>query len=135
MTADRTDHLSTAAPRRNWPALATAAAVTAIALAAALATSPATPAPDRAPTHPRSFPHRLSTHCGIDETRIGKTYYEAETPLVQDPPGPPPGWDHPAQAGTMTLLPDTTAVFRDDRGHEVRFRPRPGARDFARPCR
>ncbi|MFI9813467.1 hypothetical protein [Saccharothrix variisporea] len=78
------------------------------------------------PTGP-AIPYRLYTHCGIDEAKIGDTYYEALTPLHDGAHNPPPGWDNPYQDGTMTLLSDTEAVFRDDKGHEVAFKARPGA--------
>ncbi|MBB4965959.1 hypothetical protein F4559_003318 [Saccharothrix violaceirubra] len=32
----------------------------------------------------------------------------------------------------MTFESDTAMVFRDDLGHEIRFRPRPGATGFLR---
>lgn len=83
---------------------------------------------------PTSIPYELYTHCGIDEARIGSTYFEAETPLSDGSANPPPGWDNPTQHGTMTLLSPTAAVFTDPAGHEVRFRARVGADDFKRVC-
>ncbi|MEJ2852164.1 MULTISPECIES: hypothetical protein [unclassified Saccharothrix] len=74
-----------------------------------------------------AIPYRLYTHCGIDEAKIGDTYYEALTPLHDGAHNPPPGWDNPYQDGTMTLVGDTQAVFRDAKGHEVTFRARPRA--------
>lgn len=93
---------------------------------------PTAPAPSvRFPT---SVPYELYTHCGIDEARIGSTYFEAETPLSGGAFNPPPDWDNPTQRGTMTLLSPTSAVFTDSAGHEVRFRARVGADDFKRVC-
>jgi hypothetical protein len=91
------------------------------------AAAPATPSS-------RTIPFDLYTHCGIDEARIGSTYFEAETPLSDGSGNPPEGWDNPAQHGTMTLESKTEAVFTDDAGHEVTFRARPGADGFKRVC-
>ncbi|MFB8314147.1 hypothetical protein ACFC5T_37330 [Streptomyces sp. NPDC055961] len=82
----------------------------------------------------RTIPFDLYTHCGIDEARIGSTYYEAETPLSDGSGNPPEGWGNPTQRGTMTLESETEAVFTDDAGHEVKFRARPGASAFKRIC-
>jgi hypothetical protein len=79
-------------------------------------------------------PYRLSTHCGIDEARIGSRYFEAAHPLSDGQGNPPAGWGNPFQQGTMTLLSPSEAVFRDDAGHYVRFRLRPGATSFKRLC-
>lgn len=88
----------------------------------------------RATPSVRTIPFDLYTHCGIDEARIGSTYFEAETPLSDDSGNPPDGWDNPTQRGTMTLKSETEAVFTDDAGHEVKFRARPGASAFKRIC-
>ncbi|MEV4942193.1 hypothetical protein [Streptomyces zaomyceticus] len=90
-------------------------------------TAPATPTP-------RAISFELYTHCGIDEARIGPTYFEAETPLSDGSGNPPDGWGNPTQLGTMTLRSATEAVFTDDAGHEVKFRARPGARAFKHIC-
>ncbi|WP_314615998.1 hypothetical protein [Streptomyces stackebrandtii] len=82
----------------------------------------------------RTIPFDLYTHCGIDEARIGSTYFEAETPLSDGSGNPPEGWDNPTQRGTMTLKSETEAVFTDDAGHEVKFRARPGASGFKHIC-
>src|ERR1039457_770589 len=50
-------------------------------------------------------PYQLSTHCGIDEARIGNRYYEAVHPLSDGQGNPPAGWGNPYQQGTMTLRP------------------------------
>ncbi|GAB3881510.1 hypothetical protein GCM10029964_037690 [Kibdelosporangium lantanae] len=78
------------------------------------------------------MPYDLYTHCGINEARLGDTYYEAETAIGKG--SPPSGWGNPYQHGTMTVLSPTTAVFRDNAGHEVRFRVRPGATSFKQLC-
>ncbi|PSK98023.1 hypothetical protein CLV63_10671 [Murinocardiopsis flavida] len=83
----------------------------------------------------RTIPFELTTHCGIDEARIGSTYFEAETPLSDGSGNPPEGWDSPTQHGTMTLKSEAKAVFTDDAGHEVEFRARSDAREFKRICR
>ncbi|MDV5145842.1 hypothetical protein R1T08_16910 [Streptomyces sp. SBC-4] len=82
----------------------------------------------------RAIPFDLYTHCGIDEARIGSTYFEAETPLSNGSGSPPDGWDNPTQRGTMTMKSATEAVFTDDAGHEVTFRARPGATAFKHIC-
>ncbi|WP_351222701.1 hypothetical protein [Streptomyces sp. NPDC002133] len=95
----------------------------------------ARPAASRPPAGSgRTMPFDLYTHCGIDEARIGSTYFEAETPLSDGSGNPPEGWDNPTQHGTMTLVSGTEAVFTDDAGHEVTFRARPGATSFKLIC-
>ncbi|MGP3983545.1 hypothetical protein [Streptomyces sp. KR80] len=110
----------------------------AIALAAGVLTGCATADENaeagRAAPPGRMIPFDLYTHCGIDEARIGSTYFEAKTPLSDGSGNPPQGWDNPTQRGTMTLKSETEAVFTDDAGHEVKFRARPGANAFKRLC-
>ena len=79
-------------------------------------------------------PYRLYTHCGIDEARIGNRYFEAVHPLSDGHGNPPAGWGNPVQQGVMTLLSASEAVFRDDAGHHVLFRVRPGATSFKYLC-
>ncbi|MFD4175539.1 hypothetical protein [Streptomyces anulatus] len=88
----------------------------------------------RATPSVRTIPFVLHTHCGINEARIGSTYFEAETPLTDGSGNPPEGWGNPAQHGTMTFKSETEAVFTDDAGHEVKFRARPGRSAFKRLC-
>jgi hypothetical protein len=76
----------------------------------------------------------LYTHCGIDEARIGNRYFEAVHPLSDGSGNPPPGWGSPYQAGTMTLVTPTEAVFTDTAGHRVVFRVRPVAKTFMHVC-
>ena len=130
--------------RRLLPVLAVAAAVVVLVgglaftlLRPSAAPGPGTPAtatPVPSPPAAESFPFSLLTHCGVDEARIRGTYFEAQTPIAGPAASAPAGWDNPYQTGTMTLLSPTTAVFHDSRGHEVRFRARPGATAFKRPC-
>ncbi|MFJ6463599.1 hypothetical protein ACIQM0_21670 [Streptomyces sp. NPDC091387] len=82
----------------------------------------------------RTIPFDLLTHCGIDEARIGKTYFEASIPLSDGSGNPPRGWGNPTQHGTMTMTSGTEAVFTDDAGHEVHFRARPAANTFKHLC-
>jgi len=130
--------------RRLAPVFAAAAAVVLVAAGVVFAVTrptpepgPGTPAP-AAPPSPsataRSFSFDLLTHCGVDEAKIGDTYFEAEQPIIGPAASAPSGWDNPYQRGTMTLLSPDTAVFRDDHGHEVRFRVRPGATAFKNLC-
>ncbi|MER7763448.1 hypothetical protein [Streptomyces sp. NPDC097619] len=142
--------MSTSPARR--PASATVPAALCLALAAALLTGCSPAAEQRggggaagagdgvggtaasSPRAHRALPFELYTHCGIDEARVGTTYFEAETPLSDGSGNPPEGWDNPVQRGTMTLESATAAVFTDEAGHEVRFRARPGATAFKRIC-
>ncbi|MEU7070049.1 hypothetical protein AB0B30_04205 [Streptomyces narbonensis] len=94
---------------------------------------PVTPSA-RATPSTQVIPFELYTHCGIDEARVGSTYYEAVTPLSDGSGNPPDGWGNPTQRGTMTVKSTTEAVFTDDAGHEVKFRARPGATSFKRIC-
>jgi hypothetical protein len=82
----------------------------------------------------RAIPFDLYTHCGIDEARIGSTYFEADPPLSDGSANPPKGWGNPVQHGTMTLRSKIEAVFTDNAGHEVKFRARSGATAFKRLC-
>jgi hypothetical protein len=82
----------------------------------------------------RSLPYDLYTHCGIDEARIGNRYFKATPPLSDGSGNPPAGWGNPYQAGTMTLVSVTEAVFTDKPGHRVVFRLRPGATTFLATC-
>ncbi|HEV2258686.1 MAG TPA: hypothetical protein VGS06_36655 [Streptosporangiaceae bacterium] len=90
--------------------------------------SPArTPAGPSRPAHPGGeatstpLPYTLYTHCGIDEADIGGRWFEADHPLSDGNGNPPPGWGNPDQPGTITILSATTAEFRDNLGHVVRF--------------
>lgn len=81
-----------------------------------------------------SVPYTLYTHCGISEARISGRYYQAVHPLSDGSGNPPAGWGNPYQAGTMTLLSETEAVFTDKAGHRVLFALRPGAKAFLHVC-
>ncbi len=62
------------------------------------ATASANPAgPAGRATTGRAMPYTLRTHCGIDEARIGATYYEAKTPLSDGSGNPPNGWGIPSR--------------------------------------
>jgi hypothetical protein len=79
-------------------------------------------------------PYRLYTHCGIDEARIGQSLLRGR-PSAQRWARQSPRWlGNPFQQGTMTLLSTSEAVFRDDAGHHVLFRVRPGATSFRYLC-
>ena len=83
---------------------------------------------------PRAIAYDLYTHCGVDEAKIGDAFYEAMTPLSDGSGNPPAGWGNPYQAGTMTLVSTTRAVFTDKAGHRVVFAVRPGAQSFKHVC-
>jgi hypothetical protein len=82
----------------------------------------------------KSVPYNLYTHCGVSEARVGSQYYVADHPLSDGAGNPPAGWGNPYQAGTMTRVSATEAVFTDTVGHRVSFRARPGAKTFLRVC-
>ncbi|WP_435298033.1 hypothetical protein [Streptomyces sp. YPW6] len=88
----------------------------------------------RATSSGRTIPFDLYTFCGIDEARIGSTYFEAEAPLSDGSGNPPEGWDNLTQRGARTLKSETEALFTDGAGHEVKFRARTGASAFKRIC-
>lgn len=85
-------------------------------------------------TAPLSVPFTLYTHCGISEARISGRYYQAVHPLSDGSGNPPAGWGNPYQAGAMTLVSGTEAIFTDKAGHRVLFALRPGARAFLHVC-
>ncbi len=123
--------------RRGGPPMA--GAVVAVILAAcggpaAPVAGPAGPSATEAAYAGRPQPYQLYTHCGIDEARIGDHYFAAVHPLSDGHDNPPPGWGNPYQQGTMTLLSPAGAVFRDNAGHQVQFRLRPGATAFKHLC-
>jgi hypothetical protein len=140
--ADTVDVTERPRRRKRWyvPVLAAAAAIIVIAVGvlAIPPTPPTAPPATHAPVPPPpsppplAVPYDLYTHCGIDEARLGETYYEAETPLGKG--SPPPDWGNPYQPGTMTVVSPTAAVFHDTIGHEVRFRVRPEANSFKKTC-
>jgi hypothetical protein len=76
----------------------------------------------------------LSTHCGIDEARLGAQYYEADHRLSDGSGNPPTGWPNPTDDGTATVYPNGTMVFQDRLGHTVHFHVRSGARSYKRLC-
>jgi hypothetical protein len=109
-----------------------AAVGAAVALVAVFGLGHGSP-PDRTPAG-RSVRYNLYTHCGVSEARLGNRYYMAVRPLSDGAGNPPAGWDNPYDAGTMTLVSATEAVFTDGVGHSVVFKVRPGARAFLRLC-
>jgi hypothetical protein len=111
---------------------AAAAVGAAVALIAVFGLGRGSP-PDRTPAG-RSVRYNLYTHCGVSEARLGSQYYVAVHPLSDGAGNPPAGWDNPYDAGTMTLVSATQAVFSDGAGHSVVFRVRPGAKAFLRVC-
>ena len=124
---------------RRWSGpLVAAAIVAALAACAGSPTAPlarpARPSTSSATAGGSPQPYRLYTHCGISEARIGNRYFAAVHPLSDGQGNPPPGWGNPYQAGTMTLLSSTTAIFLDHAGHRVQFHLRPGATRFQHVC-
>ncbi|GLY34139.1 hypothetical protein Amsp01_001630 [Amycolatopsis sp. NBRC 101858] len=76
----------------------------------------------------------LTTHCGVDEMQSGLNFFEAEHPLYGPNGGAPAGWGDPYQEGTMYFTEPGAMEFRDNLGHTVRFRIRPGATAFKHTC-
>ncbi|WP_326943638.1 hypothetical protein OHS58_26465 [Amycolatopsis sp. NBC_00348] len=141
--ADHVDVRETApAPRRRVLVPALVAAVTILVAGGIILASrpapapvpvvPAVPLPRQ--THGFLPNFALLTHCGVDETRSGLTYFEAETPLYGPNGGAPAGWGNPYQEGTMFFTDSGDMIFRDDQGHEVRFLVRRGATAFKHLC-
>jgi hypothetical protein len=112
------------------------AAVALLAVACSGTSEPAHSSADRLnhPAATRTVPLVLSTHCGIDEARLGATYYEADHPLNDGSGNPPTGWPNPTDSGTATMSANGTMVFRDGLGHTVAFHARPGARSYKSLC-
>jgi len=113
--------------------LGAAAVGGAVALAVVFGLEHGSSPPDRTPAG-RSVRYNLYTHCGVSEARLGNQYYVAVHPLSDGAGNPPAGWENPYDAGTMTLVSATEAVFTDGAGHSVVFRVRPGAKTFLRVC-
>lgn len=133
LNADR-KRLTVLSLRRGGQSMAGAAvAMVLAACGSGPATQAAVPAKPFTAARPAQ-PYRLYTHCGVDEARIGNRYFETVHTLSDGQGNPPPGWSNPYQQGTMTPLSPTEAVFRDDAGHQVHFRLRPGATAFRHLC-
>ncbi len=69
--------------------------------------------------------YRLFTHCGVHAAEVDGITFFAQPPLDDGSGNPPPGWGNPYDDGTLTLVDQHTAVFRDPAGHKVRFTDRP----------
>jgi phosphate-selective porin len=84
---------------------------------------------------PSAVAYSLYTHCGIDEATIAGRRFQADTPLFDSSgANPPNGWDNPYQQGTITMLSDTAAEFRDAHGHVLRFHLRTNATGPTKVC-
>ena len=69
-----------------------------------------------------AYSYQLPTHCGVLETRFdGRTFYVNSL----YPADLPAGLDGPTDTGTMALLSDSHAVFKDPAGHEIGFADSP----------
>lgn len=85
-------------------------------------------------TFGQTIPFELYTHCGISELKAFGKYFERVGGTLSDGFGnPPKGWGNPYDSGTLSVV-GLTAIFRDNRGHEVRFKLRPGAKGFSTIC-
>jgi hypothetical protein len=121
------------------PVVAGVAAGTVVACGSSASVLPAGPASAKPAVSraavPKHVPYNLYTHCGIYYARIGDRYYVATRPLSDGSGNPPAGWGNPYQAGTMTLVSPTEAVFTDKAGHRVVFEMKsPGAKSTALVC-
>ena len=79
-----------------------------------------------------AYSFNLYTHCGADEAKFAGAYWEADPTEIRSDSSPP-GWSDPYQAGVMTKVSDTSAVF-EAKGKQKRFQLRPGATEFLRIC-
>ncbi len=72
----------------------------------------------------QGIPYRftLLTHCGVEYAYFDGRYWVVDPPN-EDPANPPAGWGNPVDQGTMVLLSDDEAVYRNAAGGEARFRP------------
>jgi hypothetical protein len=60
-----------------------------------------------------SYRYVLHTHCGIVQTQITGTLWEADPPQVVEGASPPPGWNNPFASGKLRLLSEDRAEFVD----------------------
>ena len=87
-----------------------------------------------ATTFGKTIPFDLYTHCGISELKAFGKYFERVGGTLGDGFGnPPAGWGNPYDSGTLSVV-GNAAIFRDNRGHEVNFKLRPGATGFSMIC-
>ena len=96
--------------------------------------APSTPVDAASTSSVNATAYSLYTHCGINEALVGTTFFVADKPLNDGQGNPPAGWDNPYQLGTINLPSPSVAVFRDSRGHVVRFHARIGATSFLQIC-
>ncbi len=97
--------------------------------------APSEPAPDKIELG-TAYAFDMYTHCGAREALFAGEYWEAvpATPgPTSEPANSPAGWNDPYQAGTMTRVSETSAVF-EAQGQEKHFQLRPGATGFLRTC-
>jgi hypothetical protein len=69
--------------------------------------------------------YRLYTHCGVRAAEVHGITFFAQPALDDGSGNPPPGWGNPYDDGTLTLVDQHTAVFRDPAGHTAWFTDRP----------
>ena len=115
-----------------------AAAMAATGLTACASTKGGSSGPISTPTAVptgSAVAYSLYTHCGIDEANIAGHWFEADTPLFgASGANPPNGWDNPYQQGTIRMLSDTVAEFRDGHGHVLRLHLRINATGPKKVC-
>lgn len=104
-----------------------------LAVGVAACGAPSEPTPDKIEGG-TGYAFDMYTHCGAREALFAGEYWEA-VPTV---PAPEPAdsssqWDDPYQAGTMTRVSETSAVF-EAKGRQKHFQLRPGATDFLQTC-
>jgi hypothetical protein len=115
----------------RWTWLIAGAAALAIACGAA---PPAGGKATRVETG-HTISYRLFTHCGVRSAELNERTFFAQPPLDDGNGNPPPGWGNPYDDGSLTLVDQHTAVFRDLAGNTARFTDRPaGPTPTQLPC-
>lgn len=67
----------------------------------------------------------LRTHCGILDAYFAGRRWRATPPLSDGSGNPPRGWSNPEAVGTMQLVRENLAQFRESGKRVARFTPAP----------
>ncbi len=67
-----------------------------------------------------TYDYVLYVHCGVRWARIDGTWWEA-APLDDGNSNPPDGWGNPYDAGSLTVVDETTAEYTGGPDVTVRF--------------
>ncbi len=68
-----------------------------------------------------TYDYVLYVHCGVRWARIDGTWWETAAPLDDGNANPPNGWGNPYDAGSLTVVDETTAEYRGGPDVTVRF--------------